>query len=50
MYASSSNSGDSSCSTIYSDKLLKAIVETFKASKGHLTARKYPHNQYVKFF
>ena len=50
MYASSSNSGDSSCATIDSDKLLNAIVETFKANKGHLTAKTYPHNQYVKFF
>ena len=35
MYASSSNSEGSSCFTIYSDKLLNAIVETFKAHKDH---------------
>ena len=44
MYVSSPNSEDSSFFTMDSDKLLNAIVETFKAHKDHLTSKTYKHN------
>ena len=49
MQVSSPNSEDSSCFTKDSDKLLNAIVETFKAHKDHLTSKTYPYNQYMEF-